>query len=396
MSDSQGDPVTTSSSDRESQRHSPRSRDVPRGRSLTSRGSPAFSRARTRRGRTPRSRHRRRHRQDVQKKTQRSFWARPGSFDGASDPVKAEFDGQLDLYDIATWERRNAIDSFAISVTNGLRASRSVLLITVALALFLAQAVVAVAIIIEEPLVGVFAISSVLPALAVAGYLWYGDPTRREPFVPLAATFVLSMLFASFAAVINTTFSPVFELLGLLGLILFYFLIVGPIEEFVKWLAIRVYAYRTDAFRTVVDGAVYGAVAGLGFAAIENLIYIVIFYLEADSVAGLGATEAAATVAAQRFFVGPGHVVFSAWAGFYLGLARFNPENRVPIAVKGLLIAAFIHALYNSGVTVLPEFLPVVGLFGFIIGFHAFWFLLLYRKIRAYRELYRATGVIKS
>jgi RsiW-degrading membrane proteinase PrsW (M82 family) len=158
----------------------------------------------------------------------------------------------------------------------------------------------------------------------------------------------------------------------------------------VKWLAIRVYAYRSDAFRTIMDGVVYGAVAGLGFAAIENLIYIVTTYLEAGDTAGIAQTDAATAVAAQRFFVGPGHVVFSAWAGFYLGLAKFNPENRGPIIVKGLLIAAFIHALYNTSVTILPAFLPGLALFGFIILYNGFWFALLYRKVRTYRELYQS------
>jgi RsiW-degrading membrane proteinase PrsW (M82 family) len=306
------------------------------------------------------------------------------------DPVKTSFAGRVDLYDIATWESRTVLDSFAVSLSNALRAGRTVVPIVVALGLFLLQGGVVLLIIAEEPVLGVLAVSSVLPAFGVAGYLWYGDPTRREPLVTLAGTFVLSLLFAGFAGVVNTTLQPVFGLLGVVGLVGFYFLVVGPIEEFVKWLAIRIYAFRGEAFQTVVDGVVYGAVAGLGFAAIENVIYIVSIYMEADGTAGIAATEAATEVAAQRFFVGPGHVVYSSWAGFYLGLAKFNPENRTPIVVKGLLIAVFIHGLYNSAVSVLPTVLSGLGVFGFIVLYDGFWFVLLYRKVRAYRELYRA------
>ena len=330
-------------------------------------------------GRTPRSRLRR-----------GAGAARSGPERVDGDPVQEAFAGRVDLYDIATWEDRTALDSVAVSLTGVLRTARTVALVGAALLLFVLQAVVAGAIVLEEPFIGVLAVSSVLPALAVAGYLWYGDPTRREPFVTLAATFVLSMLFASFAGVINTVLGPVFELAGLLGVVAFFFLVVGPVEEFVKWLAIRVYAYRTDAFQSIIDGVVYGAVAGVGFAAIENLIFIVTGFLEARDAAGIAPTTAATSIAAQRFLVGPGHVVFSAWAGFYLGLAKFNPENRGPIVVKGLLIAAFIHALYNTSVTLLPAVVPTVGLFGFIVAYHGFWFALLYRKVRAYRELYRA------
>ena len=308
------------------------------------------------------------------------------------DPVQKAYEGSVDLYDIATWEVRSSVDRVAMSATRLFRRGKTALLVGAAVLLFLVQVAVAGVIIVREPFIGVLAVSSVLPAVAVAGYLWYGDPTRREPFVALAVTFLLSVLFAGFAGVVNSTVGPVFEALGAAGIVLFYFVVVGPVEEFVKWLAIRVYTYRNDAFQTVVDGVVYGAAAGVGFAAIENLLYIGTVYLEAVETPGLAPTEAATSVATQRFFVGPGHVVFSAWAGFYLGLARFNPENRGPIVVKGLLIAVFIHALYNTSVTVLPEILPGIALLGFIVVYHGFWFTLLYRKVRSYRELYRARG----
>lgn len=303
--------------------------------------------------------------------------------------MKRAFADQQDLYDIATWEVRSRLDAFAVSLVKTVRRSKVSMLVAVALVLFLGQAGLAFGTIRQEPFLGVLGVLSVLPALAVAAYLWFDDPTVREPFVPLAATFLLAMVFAMLAAVLNSTFRPAFETLELAGLVAFFFLVVGPAEEFVKWLAIRVYAFHQPAFRTVVDGAIYGAVAGLGFAAIENFTYIVVVYLEAGP-AGVTPTESAVSVATQRLFVGPGHVIFSAWAGFYLGLAKFNPDQYAPIVVKGLLIAAFIHALYNTMVTVLPEMLPLTvgGLLALIVGYHLFWLGLLYRKISVYRDLY--------
>lgn len=303
------------------------------------------------------------------------------------DPVQASFDGYVDLYEIARWEVRSPVDSFAVRLTNALETSKQWLLLSVAVALFVAQVAVAAALIIEAPVLGVLAAISIAPALALAGYFWYGDPTTREPIVALAITFLLAVAFASIAGIVNSVMLPFFELFGVIGLTLGYFIIVGPIEETVKWLAVRVYAYRTDAFQTVVDGVVYGAMAGVGFAAIENLLYIIIFSVE-TSTAGIAVQEQeAVAIATQRAFVGPGHVIFSAWAGFYLGLAKFNQPKRGPIVVKGLLIAAFIHALYNTLVTTLPLSLGAFVLFIFV--FHGFWFALLYRKIRAYRNLYR-------
>lgn len=317
----------------------------------------------------------------------RSSGNRRGGPSRARDPVQESFSGEVDLYEIASWEVRSPLDRVAVRVTNLLESSKRVLLVAIALTLFVLQIAAAGFLVLEIPILGGLAVASAIPALVLAGYFWYGDPTAREPLVGLAVTFLLAVGFASFAGVVNSLAQPFFQAFGVVGVALFYFLIVGPIEETVKWLAVRVYAYRTDAFQTVVDGVVYGAMAGVGFAAIENLLYIMMVSVEMTAT-GFAVEEATAiAIATQRAFVGPGHVIFSAWAGFYLGLAKFNQGKRGPIVVKGLLIAAFIHALYNTLVTNLP--LTLLSFIGFLLVYHGFWFALLYRKIRSYRSLYR-------
>jgi len=237
---------------------------------------------------------------------------------------------------------------------------------------------------------------SALPALALAVYVRRTDVTSGEPLSVLVATFLLGVLTANFAAVFNSVTRPAFSGLGFLGNALFFFLIVGPIEETVKLLAVRLYAYGTDHFEAVVDGAVYGAVAGLGFATIENALYIT-QNLDGPMATGigLGLIGAGGNITAIRALAGPGHVIYSAFAGYYLGLAKFNRENRGPIIVKGLLIAALIHATYNTtvgigsglvafatGLPQLPSFLVYVLLYDGVFG------LILFRKIRRYSRTY--------
>jgi len=307
-----------------------------------------------------------------------------------TDPVKQQFEESVDLYDVATWEARTPLDHFALRLADVLSGQRRTLLLTFALSLFLGQVVFLGLFLVQAPVLGILSVLSVVPALVLVVVVWTNDPTEREPVGLLVVTFVLAVLFASFAAVTNSVLLPGFELFGVLGVVLFYFLVVGPVEEFVKWLAIRVHAFRSSSFKTVVDGAVYGAVAGFGFATIENLVYIVYVSTTATPFGTVIEQQYAISIAVTRSFVGPGHVIFSAWAGFYLGLAKFNPEHSLPIILKGLLIAAFIHATYNTFVTVLP--LTTVGFIVFVLFYHTFWFGLLYRKIGHYRELYEKTA----
>lgn len=306
-----------------------------------------------------------------------------------ADPVKRSLEYDTDLYDIATWEVRGPLDSLSVGLAAALRAIRSALLISIALALFVGQLGLAVLLVGERPALGVLAVASVGPALLVTWYLWWADPTKNEPFGLLAVTFVLSFVFASLAAFLNSVFMPLFGLIPVVGFVLFFFLVVGPVEETVKWLAIRVYAYRSSTFDSVVDGAVYGAVAGLGFAAIENLLYIVQMYAVAGPTGAADPLAAAGQTAVARAFVGPGHVIFSAWAGFYLGLAKFNREHRAPIVVKGLVIAAFIHAVYNTIVSFTAVTATALSFTLFVLVYDGFWFGLLFRKITKYRRLHR-------
>jgi RsiW-degrading membrane proteinase PrsW (M82 family) len=105
---------------------------------------------------------------------------------------------------------------------------------------------------------------------------------------------------------------------------------------------------------------------------------------------------------AVRSFAGPGHVIYSAFAGYYLGLAKFNPENRGPIVVKGLLIAVFIHASYNvlvshlevilNVVPVLGSLPPAIAFFGFVIVYDGFFLLVLSAKLSRYKRVFGEVG----
>ena len=323
------------------------------------------------------------------------------------DPVEANSDGSRDLYDVTDWEPRTALDKLAIYVHRSvLRAGRAFLVVLGIFVLLLILGGGAGAIIIDNPFVVGLVVLSVVPAGLLALYIYATDITTSEPPTLLAATFVLSILFAGFAAIINTLFSVV-QLLPLVGLILFFYLVVGPVEEAVKLLAVRLYAYRDDRFDSVIDGAVYGAVAGLGFATIENAIYItrgleLPTMLLAQTVAErfTDALDAGGQITAVRGLAGPGHVIYSAFAGYYLGLAKFNRENAGPIIAKGLLIAAFIHATYNTLVGIVPGLaslivpgVPILVLFfGFVVVYDGVFIYILYRKLQRYRALYENVG----
>ena len=310
------------------------------------------------------------------------------------DPVEKAAAGSADLYGIATWESRSLLDSVATVIYTVVHLLSRAIVVGLALLILVGIGGLSA---LSDPRIGLLTLLSAVPALGLAAYVWYTDSTTTEPLSLLVGTFLLGVLMANFAAVVNALLQPYFQGLSILGAVLFFFLVVGPVEETVKLLAVRLFAYGRDRFDAVVDGAVYGAMAGLGFAFIENALYITDALPTENAELGLGLIGVGGGITAVRAVAGPGHVIYSAFAGYYLGLAKFNPGKRGPIVVKGLLIAAFIHGLYNSTVTVgtsiihlgtgLPELLSYLL---YVVAFDGLFGLLLLRKIDRYRRAFRA------
>ena len=308
------------------------------------------------------------------------------------DPVEEAADDSIDLYDVATWEVRSRVDRLAEVVWWAAAGSARLAVIGIAFLLLIGIGGFAA---LTDPEIGLLTLLSAVPAVGLAAYVYSTDVTSSEPLSLLVATFLLGVLTANFAAVLNSVFRPYFGVLGVVGTVLFFFIVVGPVEEGVKLLAVRLYAYTDDRFDSVLDGAVYGAMAGLGFAVIENALYITRELPATELDIGLGLIGAGGGITAVRALAGPGHVIYSAIAGYYLGLAKFNPGRRGPIVVKGILIAAFVHAAYNATVGIGSGLIGLVtGLSGlapfliYIVIYDGFLGLFLLGKIQRYRDTY--------
>ncbi|WP_459194523.1 PrsW family intramembrane metalloprotease [Halosimplex sp. J119] len=320
------------------------------------------------------------------------------------DPVEARAEKGRDLYEVSTWEPRTLFDKLSVGLYSAGVSAARLFVVLVALAILVFQfALGGLGAITDQPIISVFVLLSAVPALGLAAYVWYADVTTQEPLELLVGTFVLGVLFAGFAGILNGIADWGIQSLGLTAgivgfvfQVLFFFVVVGPVEETVKLLAVWLYPYRKPQFDAVVDGAVYGAMAGLGFATIENAIYI---SGQTQGIADpLGLIATGSAISAVRALAGPGHVIYSAFAGYYLGLAKFNRENAGPIVVKGLLIAALVHATYNTLSSVVPAIVAnltgipwFVAFLGFIIVYDGIFGLLLIRKISKYRKAYHET-----
>jgi RsiW-degrading membrane proteinase PrsW (M82 family) len=110
------------------------------------------------------------------------------------------------------------------------------------------------------------------------------------------------------------------------------FLWVGIVEEFFKYLAVRLTVYRSKEFNEVMDGMVYMVSAAVGFAATENVGYMLGFGYS------VGFFRAVLSYLA--------HISFSAILGFYMGKAKI--EDQKNLIWVGFTLAISLHWLYDA------------------------------------------------
>jgi RsiW-degrading membrane proteinase PrsW (M82 family) len=178
----------------------------------------------------------------------------------------------------------------------------------------------------------------------VATYLWL-DRYEAEPNSMLALAFAWGAGVATFGAlVVNTASLQAIQNAG--GDLQTAAVFVAPVvEETMKGLAILVIlVIRRREFDGIVDGIVYAGMAGIGFAYVENVLYLGRTLAEDGS----GGTVA---VFILRCIVSPfAHPLFTAAIGVGIGLAvrTRNPALRLLAPIVGWCVAVFVHGLWNA------------------------------------------------
>lgn len=199
-------------------------------------------------------------------------------------------------------------------------------------------------------------------------YRW--DRFEPEPIKLVIRTFVLGMLVSIPAYYLETIFDGFFPSV-FLGLVL-----IAPIvEEFLKFSVVRFGIYNNEEFDEPMDGIVYAAAAALGFASVENPLYLFGAYFSQQGPAASPESTAAVDALGGVFLLRailsvPGHALWSSMWGYALGRAKFMEGAKVKVVVTcGLLAAMVLHGLHN----LLAGYAASLAPFGLIILAGLLW-----------------------
>lgn len=196
----------------------------------------------------------------------------------------------------------------------------------------------------------VLLILAILPTIILGWYIYKNDKIEKESSGLLAAlgasglgaiAVTLTLSFISYA--ISPIFSADTSTLDPLSLAVAVFIGIALIEEFSKWIFVYIIAWKHREFNHVYDAIVYCVFVSLGFATLENILYVFSAANFAESL----------SIALNRMiFSVPGHTFFGVMMGYYLGLAKLTSVHGIKDKsrtnlILSILIPTIAHGFFD-------------------------------------------------
>jgi len=177
---------------------------------------------------------------------------------------------------------------------------------------------------------------AIAPSMIIILYVYFKDKFEREPFWFLLKNFALGAIVSVLLTfVIGGFLSDRLEPLNpdsLLDMFIKAFVVVGLVEEFSKYVVVRYYSQRNKEFNEPFDGIVYAVMVSMGFATLENVLYVYSYGYETGIV--------------RAFTAVPAHATFGILMGYFMGKAKFS-KNKFGLNLLGLLVAILFHGAYD-------------------------------------------------
>ncbi|MBA2875001.1 glutamic-type intramembrane protease PrsW [Thermaerobacillus caldiproteolyticus] len=171
--------------------------------------------------------------------------------------------------------------------------------------------------------------AGVAPGVALLSYFYLKDEYETEPLSLVLRTFlfgailVFPIMFIQYVlhveGIVTAKFAQAFFVSGLL-------------EEFVKWFVVYFFIFDHHEFDEPYDGIVYSASVSLGFATMENILYLFANGVE------FAVTRAVLPVSS--------HALFAVIMGFYLGKAKFSNRKHRYVFFS-FLFPLLLHGTYD-------------------------------------------------
>lgn len=180
----------------------------------------------------------------------------------------------------------------------------------------------------------------ILPSLIWLFYYLKYD-LHPEPKGLLTKVFIMAALFAPIVAILQWLFVYVSaNIIPLPSPRISFFIWAAAVEEVIKLLAVRAVVLKNKEFDEPTDAMIYMITAGLGFAAIENIL---VLFQAIPNGAGYTIGVWALRSIGATFL----HALAAAITGYFLAISWFFRKHSLKLIIVGLTLATLVHFLFN-------------------------------------------------
>ncbi|MBQ6488377.1 MAG: PrsW family intramembrane metalloprotease [Solobacterium sp.] len=218
----------------------------------------------------------------------------------------------------------------------------------------------------------IYALAAFFPAVFLMRFIYKHDIYEKEPMNLLVKLIFGGLLAAGASILLEQLLLDGFLPTVPISSETMYFIatatIVALVEEGTKLFFLKRFTWRSPDFNYRYDGVVYAVFVSLGFAAIENLLYIFQYGLSVAWVRGVLAV--------------PAHMAFAVYMGAFYGRAKIcdvqgDHQGMVTNRVLSYLVPVAFHAFYDA--TAMVNTSTATMLF---VGFVVIMYVIVYTRIK--------------
>ncbi|MEJ8554126.1 PrsW family intramembrane metalloprotease [Tepidibacter sp. Z1-5] len=200
-------------------------------------------------------------------------------------------------------------------------------------------------------------IIAIAPSFALLIGIYLTDRYDKEPPELLIKVFILGCLSVIPTIIVERVLDKFNIFSGIMWPFYTAFIVAGCTEEYFKRLVVLKSAFKSHHFNEKLDGIVYCTFASLGFATVENIMYVV-FKFSSNPTVGIG----------RGLFSVPSHMLYGVTMGYYLSLAKYcvmeegvcKKYLRKSLTMPIILHGIFDFILMSNMPILMALFLPYV------------------------------------
>ncbi len=200
---------------------------------------------------------------------------------------------------------------------------------------------------------------AIVPSVILCYVVYKMDVIEKEPMSMLLRLFFLGVLITVPAAFVETTIISAtnYQVTDYFSAFVMSFFVIALVEEAYKFLILYLGTWKNRNFNHIYDAIVYAAFVSLGFATLENILYVY--------------QNGAATALLRAFVSVPAHAFYAVASGYYLGLAKLNQSigahgKSVYLRILSFVVPVILHGIFDFLLFINNNI--VMGIFFLFVG----------------------------